>query len=118
VGEERARLRLLDAAELVHHRAGGVERLRQRADVAERLALQQLQQRRLAGAVGAGDRDALAAVQAEVDVVQDAQPGAAEPRDQAAAVGGLVELQPHGGRLARALDPVGRRHLALEPVLA
>ena len=62
--------------------------------------------------------DPLAAVEREVDVAEDARAGAVEMRDAAAAVGGLVELQADGGRLARALDPVGRRHLALEPVLA
>ena len=57
-------------------------------------AEQELQQRRLAGAVGAGDGDALAAVQREVDVLRArgrSTPSSA--RDAAAAVGGGVELE-------------------------
>ena len=115
------------AAEPLHQRAGGVEGLRAGAGGRRRISTWPrsaaasragAQQRGLAGAVGAGDGDALAAVEREVDVVEDAGAGALQARDAAAAVGGGVELQAHGGRLARALDPVGRRHLALEPVLA
>ena len=66
----------------------GVERLRQEPDGGGGVDLalggleraeQQLQQRGLAGAVGAGDRDALAAVEREVDVAEDAR--AARRRD-------------------------------------
>ena len=132
VGEQRARLGLVDAracvaAEPGQQRAGGFEGLREqphrrrgrhRPFARCQRAEQELQQRRLAGAVGARDGDALAAVQREVDVLEHAGAHAVEVRDAAAAVGGGVELEAHGRRGPRPLDPGLRAHRALEPALA
>ena len=123
MGEQGARARLVDArprlaAEPRQQRAGGGEilrALREQADARGHLDLaggrlqraeEQAQERRLAGPVGSGDGDAIAAVEREVDVLQHAGAGAAEGRHAAAAVGGGVEAQPRRGGLARQLDPV------------
>ena len=138
VGEQRARLGLVDArrgvaAEPRQQRAGGGEVLRalreqaharrrprpRRALGAQR-AEQQLQQRRLARAVGAGDRDALAAVEREVDVAQHAGADArvaarATRRPRSAAASSLRRTAGASrGRSTQSVDA----HLALEPALA
>ena len=92
--------------------AGGLER-----------AEQEREQGRLAGTVRARDRDALAAVEGEVDVAQHRRGAAvgvdaAQQRDAAAAVGGGVELEADGRGFPRALDPRLGLDRALEAVLA
>ena len=52
----------------------------------------------LPGAVGAGDRDPVAAVEREVEVLEHAGVDAAQRRDARAAVGGGVELEAHRRR--------------------
>ena len=109
------------AAEPRQQRAGRGEVLRalgQQADARRHLDVagarlqrpeQEAQQRRLPRPVGAGDRDPVAAVEREVEVLEHAGVDAPQRRDAGAAVGGGVEPEAHRRGLARALDPGLRR---------